>query len=174
MAVSPGDRYKSAEIDPQAVGRKLGVRAVLTGRVLQLNEQLIVKTELVAAGDGSHLWGEQYERRLAATAGVEGDIARDISEKLRLKLTGAERRLLTRSYTENTAAYHAYLKGRYYWNKRDIAQLKRGAEHFRQAIDLDPGYASAYAGLSDSYTLLVVRESVPPAEGYVLAKAAAA
>ena len=174
MAWSTVSRYKGQVADPQEVGRALGVGAVLTGRVLQLSDRLVVKTELVDARDGSHLWGEQYDLKLADAFAVEGEIANDISGKLRLKLTGAERRRLTRRYTESTEAYHAYLKGRYYWNKRDTASLKKGAKRFRQAIDLDPSYASAYAGLSDCYTLLVVREAIAPEEGFAKAKAAAA
>ncbi|HKG21654.1 MAG TPA: BTAD domain-containing putative transcriptional regulator [Blastocatellia bacterium] len=174
MAWSTVSRYKGKEFDPLEVGRGLRVRAVLTGRVLQLNDRLVIRAELVAAGDGSHLWGEQYDLEAADTFAAEGEISNDISRKLRLRLTGEDRRRLARRYTESTEAYLAYLKGRYYWNKRDTAQLKKGVEHFRQAIDLDPGYASAYAGLSDSYTLLVVRESVSPEDGFAKAKAAAA
>jgi TolB-like protein len=174
MAWSSVSRYKSKDCDPRTVGRELGVSSVLTGRVLHLSDNLAVKIELVNAQDGSHLWGEQYKVKLADTSAVEGEISRDISAKLRLKLTGDERRRLTRRHTESTDAYHAYLKGRYYWNKRSPEMLRKGVEHFRQAIDLDPGYASAYAGLSDSYTLLVVRESLPPEEGFAKAKAAAA
>ncbi|MFL6208703.1 MAG: BTAD domain-containing putative transcriptional regulator [Pyrinomonadaceae bacterium] len=174
MAWSTVSRYKSKEVDPQEVGRALGVRSVLTGRVFQLSDRLVVKTELVDARDGTYLWGTQYDLKLSDTSAVEGEISRDISEQLRLKLTGAERRRLVRRHTESTEAYHAYLKGRYYWNKRDTAWLKKGAEQFRQAIALDPSYASAYAGLSDSYTLLVVREAISPAEGFAKAKAAAA
>jgi DNA-binding SARP family transcriptional activator len=173
MAWSTVSRYKSKEVDPQEVGRELRVGAVLTGRMLQLSDRLIVKTELVDARDGSYLWGAQYDLKLADTSAAEGEISHDISEKLRLKLTREEKQRLTRRDTENTEAYHAYLKGRYYWNKRATDWLKRGAEHFRQAIDLDPSYASAYAGLSDSYTLLVVREAISPEEGFAKAKAAA-
>lgn len=174
MAWSTVSRYQGKDVDPQAVGRDLGVRAVLTGRVLQLTGRLVVKAELVDAGDGSYLWGERYDLAPADTFAVEGEISRDLTEHLRVKLTGEQRRRLARRQTENTEAYHAYLKGRYYWNKRATEWLARGAEQFRQAIDLDPGYASAYAGLSDSYTLLVVREAVSPEEGFAKAKAAAA
>jgi DNA-binding SARP family transcriptional activator len=173
MAWSTVSRYKGKEIDPKQVGRELGVRAVLTGRVLQLSDHLVVRTELVDAMDGSRLWGEQYDLKQADTSAMEGEISSDISRKLQLKLTGEEKKKLTRRYTENTAAYHAYLKGRYYWNKRSTPLLKKGVEYFRQAIDLDPSYASAYAGLSDSYTLLVVREAISPDEGFAKAKAAA-
>ena len=173
MAWSTVSRYKGREVNLQEIGRELGVRAVLTGRVLQLNEQLIIKTELVDARDGTQLWGEQYNPKLTNVFSIEGEISTDISRKLRLKLTGEEKRRMTRRYTENIEAYHAYLKGRYYWNKRATEWLKKGVEHFWQAIDLDPSYASAYAGLSDSYTLLVVREAIASAEGFAKAKAAA-
>jgi DNA-binding SARP family transcriptional activator/TolB-like protein len=174
MARSTVFRYKGREGDPREIGGHLGVRAVLTGRVMQRGDRLNIQTELVDVSDGSQLWGEQYDRRPADIFEVQEEIAREISEKLRLRLTGEERRRLTERHTENIEAYHDYLKGRYYWNKRDIAWLKKGVEHFRRAIDLDPSYAAAYAGLSDSYTLLVVREALPPEEGFAKAKAAAA
>lgn len=166
--------YKGQDVLPAAVGGALGVRAVLTGRVLQLAERLIVRAELIDAVNGAHLWGDHYDRKLTDIFAVQEEIAQEISENLRLKLTGAERQRLSKRHTEDLGAYHAYLKGRYYWNKRDIACLKKGVEHFRQAIDLDPSYPAAYAGLSDSYTLLVVREAVSPGDGFARAKAAAA
>ncbi|HEX6183607.1 MAG TPA: BTAD domain-containing putative transcriptional regulator [Pyrinomonadaceae bacterium] len=174
MAWGTVARYKGREAAPGEVGRDLGVRAVMMGRVLALGEKLVVKIELIDTADGSQLWGEQYDRRPADIFEVQEEIAREISEKLRLRLTGEEKRRLAERHTENIDAYHAYLKGRHYWNKRDVEWLKRGVEHFRQAIDLDPSYAAAYAGLSDSYTLLVVREALPPEEGFAKAKAAAA
>jgi len=135
---------------------------------------LIVRAELIDAVDGSHLWGDAYDRKVADIFAIQEDIAREISENLRFKLSGEEKQRLTKRHTENTLAYHAYLKGRYYWNKRDTVWLRKGMEHFRQAFDLDPSYALAYAGLSDSYTLLVVREAISPEEGFPRAKAAAA
>ncbi|HST24031.1 MAG TPA: BTAD domain-containing putative transcriptional regulator [Blastocatellia bacterium] len=174
MARSTVFRYKAKEVDPQTVGRELGVRAVMTGRVLHLGETLIIRTELVDVADGSQLWGEQYNRRLADIFAVQEEISREITEKLRLQVTGEDQKRLAKRYTENTEAYHAYLKGRYYWNKRTAEWLKKGADSFKQAIAIDPGYALAYAGLSDSYTLLVIREAMPPSEGFAKAKAAAA
>jgi TolB-like protein/Flp pilus assembly protein TadD len=173
MAWGTVARYKGREAAPAEVGGELGVRAVMMGRVLALGERLVVKIELIDTADGSQLWGEQYDRRSADIFEVQEEIAREISEKLRLRLTGEEKRRLAERHTENIDAYHAYLKGRHYWNKRDVEWLKKGVEHFRQAIDLDPGYAAAYAGLSDSYTLLVVREALTPEEGFAKAKAAA-
>jgi DNA-binding SARP family transcriptional activator/TolB-like protein/Tfp pilus assembly protein PilF len=174
MAWGTVARYKGLNRTPDEIGRDLNVRAVMMGRVLELGEKLVVKIELIDSADGSQLWGEQYDGRRADVFAVQEEIAREISEKLRLKLTGEEKRRLTERQTENIEAYHAYLKGRYYWNKRATEWLKKGVEHFRQAIDLDPGYALAYTGLSDSYTLLVVREALLPEEGFAKAKAAAA
>ena len=173
MAWGTVARFKGRETTPAEVGRTLGVRVVLTGRMLQLSERLIVRAELIDAADGARLWGDAYDRKVADIFAIQEDIAREISENLRFKLTGEERQRLTKRHTENTSAYHAYLKGRYYWNKRDTVWLRKGVEHFRQAFDLDPSYALAYAGLSDSYTLLVVREAIPPEEGFPRAKAAA-
>jgi TolB-like protein/Tfp pilus assembly protein PilF len=174
MARSTVYRYKGQAVVPQQVGRELDVRAVLAGSVLQLGDNLVISTELINVADGAQLWGEQYKRKLSDIFAVQEEIAQEITEKLRLKLTGEEKRRLVRRHTQNTAAYQAYLKGRYYWNKRDVAGLKKGVEHFRQAIDLDPSYASAYSGLSDCYTLLVVREALVPEDGFAKAKAAAA
>ncbi len=174
MAWSTVFRYKGSRVDPQAIGRDLDVRAVLTGRVLHLDDRLVVKTELVDVADGSQLWGQHYNRKLSDIFSIEDEISSEISDKLRLKLSGDEKKRLAKRYTENTEAYHAYLKGRYYWNKRTAEWLKKGVDSFRQAIAIDPGYALAYAGLSDSYTLLVIREALPPGEGFAKAKAAAA
>src|SRR5204862_3796163 len=104
---------------------------------------------------------------------VEGEISRDISEQLRLKLTGAERRRLVRRSTQSTEAYHAYLKGRYFWYKRTEEALRKGIEYFNQAIEEDPSYAAAYDGLSDSYALLALRGIIPHREAFHKAKAAA-
>ena len=165
--------YKGKEFTPNELGRDLGVRTVMMGRVLEVGERLVVKIELIDVADGSQLWGGQYNRARAEIFAVQEEIALEISEKLRLKLTGDEKLRLSERQTENIEAYHAYLKGRYYWNKRTTDWLKKGVEQFQLAISLDPGYASAYAGLSDSYTLLVVREALSPQEGFAKAKAAA-
>ncbi|HKQ53900.1 MAG TPA: tetratricopeptide repeat protein [Pyrinomonadaceae bacterium] len=154
MARSTVFRYKGREIDPQMVGRELGVRAVLTGRVIQLNENLIIRMELVDVADGWQLWGEQYNRNSADLLAVQEEISREISEKLRLKLSGEQKKRLAKRYTESTEAYQTYLKGRFYWNKRTLEGLRRGVEYFQQAIRLDPDYALAYAGLADSYLLM--------------------
>ncbi len=173
MARSTVFRYKDREVDPQEIGRDLNVRAVLTGRVLQRSDRLVIKAELVDTTDGAQLWGEQYNRPLADIFSMEEEIAREISEKLRLKLSGEQKKRLTKRHTENTRAYHLYLKGRYYWNKRTEEGIKKGIEHFHEAIGADPNYALAYAGLADCYVLLAGYSAFLPEEVFPVAKAAA-
>jgi serine/threonine protein kinase/Tfp pilus assembly protein PilF len=173
MARSTVFRYKGGEVDPQVVGRELGVRAVLTGRVLQRGELLIIKAEMADAEDGSHLWGEQYSRKLSDIFTIEEEISREISEKLRLKLSGAEKKQLSKRYTENSEAYQLYLKGRFHWNKRTEEGLKKGIDYFKLAIESDSGYALAYAGLADSYNILASYSAVAPKDAFPMAKSAA-
>jgi len=175
MAWSTVFRFKGSKIDPQAAGRDLDVRAVLAGRVLELEDRLVIKIELVNVADGSQLWGQHYNRRLADIFVIEEEISREISDKLRLKLTGDEQKRLAKRHTDNIEAYHAYLKGRYYWNKRTDKDVRRGLDYFKQAIDRDPCYALAYAGLADSYIILgsFGLSSLSPGEAFPKAKAAA-
>ena len=166
--------YKNRAVDPIKVGRELGVRAVLTGRVVEREGSLIIQADLLDVTDGSQLWGEQYHRKMSDLLAVQEEIARQISERLRLKLTGEEQKRLTRHHTENAEAYQLYLKGRYYWNKRTAESLNKGIEYFQQAIDKDPNYALAYAGLTDSYSLLgSAIGGLSPKETFSKAKAAA-
>ncbi|HEX5734154.1 MAG TPA: protein kinase [Blastocatellia bacterium] len=173
MARSTVFRYKGRESDPREVGRDLGVRAVLTGRLLQRGELLVIKAELVDAVDGSQLWGEQYNRKLADIFSIEEEISKEISEKLRLKLSGAQKKRLTKRHTENTEAYQLYLKGRFHWNKRTEEELRKGIQYFEQAISVDPSYALAYSGLADSYNILVSYSALAPKEAFPKAKQAA-
>ena len=171
MARSTVVRYKGANIDPQTIGRDLNVRAVLTGRVLQRGETLTISMELMDVRDGSQLWSRQYNRKLADTLAVQEDIAREVTGKLRLRLVGAEEKRLTSHVTENAEAYQHYLKGRYYWNKRTPDGIRKAIESFQQAIEKDPSYAPAYAGLADCYH--VPANPLPPKDRMPLAKAAA-
>src|SRR5262249_15506281 len=132
-------RYKDRQADPCEVGRLLGAQAVLTGRVRQVEDRLIVSTELIDVNNDSQLWGETYNRKLSDIFEVQEEIAREITDKLRLKLTRKQKTRLARRHTVNVEAYQAYLKGRYHWNKRTTESLHRGIEYFRQAIDMDPG-----------------------------------
>jgi TolB-like protein/Tfp pilus assembly protein PilF len=166
-------RYKGLEFDPQEAGRNLNVKAVLMGKVLQRNDTLIVQVDLVNVSDGAQLWGEQYTPKLADLVSLQPDIAKKVTGVLRLKLTDEEKGLLTKRNTENTEAYQAYLKGRYFWNRRTAADYGKGIEHFKRAIDIDAGYAPAYAGLADCYNLLSEYDILSPNEAIPQARAAA-
>ncbi len=164
-------RYKGKEADPQKVGHDLHVRAVLTGRLLERGDTLIVHAELVDVEKGSQLWGGQYSRKVADLLAIQEDLSKEISEKLRLRLTGEEKKRLGKRYTENPEAYQLYLKGRYYWNKRTEEGFSKSQEYFQQAIAKDPNYALAYVGLADSQT--IASTFIPVGERMLKAKAAA-
>lgn len=124
---------------------------MLTGRVTQQGETLIVQVDLVNAADGSQLWGERYNRKLSNILIVQEEIVRQITERLRLRLTSGERKQITKRYTENFDAYQHYLIGRNYAEKRTEDAYQKAIEHYKQALDLDPNYALAYVGLADAY-----------------------
>src|SRR5262249_20590829 len=128
-------RYKGPQVDPQKAGRDLHVRAVLTGRVLERDGALNIQADLMNVDDGSLIWGRQYNRRFSDVLSLQEEIAREVSEKLRLKPTMEQQKRLAKRPTENTDAYQAYLKGRYHWNRRTAQTLKRAVEYFQQAID---------------------------------------
>ena len=153
MARSTAFRYRGADIDPQTVGRELEVGAVLTGRVVQQGGLLNVQAELVDVATGTQLWGEQYSRDFTDILEVQNEIAQEISDALRLELTGDEQRQLVRHGTENSEAYQAYLKGRFFWSKRGHENLVKAIEFFEEAKQSDPDYALAYVGLADSHLL---------------------
>jgi TolB-like protein/Tfp pilus assembly protein PilF len=173
MARSTVFRYKGKDIDPLEVGRQLGVRAVLNGKVLHIGDMLIVSTELVNIADGAQLWGEQYKRQLSDIFELQEEISKTISERLRIKLTGEDQERLSRRYTEDVEAYQLYLKGRYFWSKRTKEGLKKGTDYFKEAIDMDPSYALAYAGLADAYAFLGLHRVTPPDDILPNARAAA-
>jgi serine/threonine-protein kinase len=173
MARSTVFRYKGRDADAQSVGRELRVRAVLTGRLQHVGTRLVVNVELVDSLDGSQLWGETYNRDTADLMTLQEEMSREIADKLRLKLTGADKKKLRKHTTNSGEAYQHYLKGRYHWNKRTEESLRRGIQFFRDAIDADPGFASAYAGLADSYITLATNIPLPPREAMPKAKAAA-
>ena len=165
--------YKGRDVDPQAVGRDLKVHAVLTARLVQRDDNLSISTELVDVRNNLHIWGERYNRRLADVLSLQEDISRDITNQLRAKLSREQREALTKRPTQNTAAYQSYLKGRYHWNKRTEQGFRSAIELFQDAIEKDPSYALAYAGLGDCYTLLGAWTILPPRDAYPRGKAAA-
>ena len=147
-------RYKGKEVDVQKVGKELIVDALLTGRVVQRGDTIQVSADLTNVQDNTEIWGEQYERKASDIISLQQQIAGDIADKLRSKLTGAEKQQVTKQGTQNPEAYQLYVKGRYYWTKRTSADIKTAISYFNQAIDKDPGYALAYSGLADAYAVL--------------------
>ena len=151
MSRNSSFRYKGHEADVLLIGRELKVEAVLMGRVTQQNDLLSISVELVDARDDSHIWGAQYVRKPSDIFTMQDQIAQEIADKLRVKLTGAQQQRLTRRHTANAEAYQLYLKGRYYFNKLTVDGVQKGIDHHQQAIEKDPQYALAYAALGDCY-----------------------
>ncbi len=173
MAQSTVFRYKGREIDPQAVGRELNVRAVLTGRMMQSGGSLRIGTELVDVATGSQLWGAQFDRKPGDIFVIQDEISNEISGKLRLKLTRAEKKRLVKRHTEDAEAYRLYLQGRHHWNRWTEEGFYKAIGYFQQAIEKDPSYALAYAGVADSYVLLGWNSYLPPKDAFPKGKAAA-
>jgi TolB-like protein/Tfp pilus assembly protein PilF len=166
-------RYEGKDIDPQKAGNDLRVRAVVSGRLLQRGTTLIVRAELMDVATGAQLWGGQYNRTAEDVFALQDDLSREISEKLRQQLAGDEKQRLTKRYTESSEAYRLYLKGRYHWNKRSPGGLQKAVEYFQLALDKDPAYSLAYAGLADTYAHLSFFNVLAPREAMPKAKAAA-
>jgi eukaryotic-like serine/threonine-protein kinase len=167
-------RYKGKEIDPQEVAQALGVKAVLTGRVSERGNRLLISAELMDARDKTQIWGEQYDRPATDLLAVQTAISTEIAERLRLKLTESAAQQLTKHETAQPQAYELLLKGRYYWNQRTPDSLRKSIDYFQQAIAQDARYAAAYAGLADSYTLLGIQEVMLPKQAFEQGRAAAA
>jgi len=144
-------RYKGQDSAPEKIARDLNVSAVVTGSVQRRGDVFVVDAELIDVGRQSQLWGDRYSRKLADILAMQDDISKAIVEHLRIELTGEGEQQLAKHDTESPEAYQLYLRGRYYWNKRTPADTKKGLEYFQKAIDTDPGYALAYAGVADSY-----------------------
>jgi len=166
--------YKGKDVSPQQVAKDLAVQAVLNGRVTQRGDQVLLNVELVDASTGNQLWGDQYARKASDLVQLQSDIARDVSGRLKAKLTGAEQQRIAKNYTENTEAYQLYLRGRYHWNKRRGDDIKKSIEYFQQAIDKDPTYALAYAALAEGYIVAASYRVGSPKDNYALSHAAAA
>jgi serine/threonine protein kinase/tetratricopeptide (TPR) repeat protein len=166
-------RHKGSAEDPRDIARALGVSAVVTGRVRQGGGSLVISVELVDVAKGWQLWGTQFKREPAAILAIEDEIANEVSETLRLKLAPEKRTLLARRRTENVEAYHLFLKGRFHWGKRTEDGLRKGLRYFRQAIEADPAYALAHAGLAEGYMPLAVWGHLAPRDAFPKARAAA-
>jgi eukaryotic-like serine/threonine-protein kinase len=165
-------RFKAQPTDPQKWGHDMGVKAILTGRLIQTGDDLMISVSLEDVRASRQIWGEQYNRKLSNLVSVQQEIAADIYGRLRPRLSGEEQKLLKRP-TENVEAYQLYLQGLFYWNKWTEADFKKAADYFTQAVQKDPRYALSYAGLADTYSLLGDAGYLPPSEAWPKAKAAA-
>ena len=172
MARTTAFRYKGKEADPQQVASQLSVRAILNGRVVQRGDQLTLYLSLVDGRNGNQIWGDHYDRKMTDLISLQSEIARDVSNKLRVKLSGADEQRLTKSYPANTEAYELYLKGRYHVFKMKLPEAQTGISYFQQAIQIDPNYALAYVGLANAYRSFALSGDMPT-EFFPKAKAAA-
>lgn len=160
-------------MDPLEAGRNLNVGAVLIGRLVTRDGRLVIKTELIKVADGSQLWGEEYNSSVTDILSVQDEVSRKISQSLRLRLSGEDVEKLARRYTKDAEAFQLYLKGRYFWNKRNEEGFRNGIEYFKRAEEKDPTFALAFSGLADSYALLCDIGVAKPIEEMPKAKAAA-
>jgi TolB-like protein/Tfp pilus assembly protein PilF len=166
-------RYKGKEVDPQKIATDLKVQAILNGRVMQRGDNLTLNLEMVDASTGNQIWGDQYNRKITDLVTLQSDIARDVSAKLRARLSGVDAGKVAKSYTANPEAYQIYLQGRYFWNKRSEADIRKSIDYFQKAIDKDPTFALAYGGLADAYTTLPSYTNDTGLDSYPKARAAA-
>ena len=173
MARSTVFSYKGHEVNAQKVGKELNVDAVLMGKVSQRGDTISIQVDLVNVADGSELWGDQYNRKLADLLTVQGDIAKEIYSNLRPRLTGEQAQGLGKHATESPQAYQAYLQGLFYWNKWTEDGFKKASDYFNQAVTMDPNFALAHAGLADTYTFMGDSGYVAPREIWQKAKDAA-
>ncbi len=164
--------FNGQNLDSRKVGSDLGVDAVVTGRVTQLADTLVIQVDLVDVSSGAQIWGERFNRKLTDVVTMQEEISREISEKLHLRMTDEERSRVSKRHTINAEAYQSYLKGRYHWNKRTQDGLKKSIEYFSEALEKDPTYAQAYAGIADSYNTLARFNFLRPQEAYPKARAA--
>jgi DNA-binding winged helix-turn-helix (wHTH) protein/TolB-like protein len=165
-------QYAGTHLSPQEIGREQGVDAVLDGRIQRDSDRVRLTVQLIRVRDGLQLWADTFDRKFTDVFALEDALADMAAQSVRLKLTGAETLKFTKRSTENPAAYEAYMKGRYFWNKRTDSGLKKGLDYFQQAIKLDPGFAEAYVGVADSYATLGLYAVLPPKEAFPAAKEA--
>jgi TolB-like protein/Tfp pilus assembly protein PilF len=166
-------RFKSTPEDLPHIAKQLGVAHILEGSVQKQGEQVRVTVQLIRARTDAHLWAETFDRKLTDIFAVESEIARSIADRLRAQLTGSEAQAMAVRRTENPEAYQLYLKGRFFWNKRTAKDFNTALNYFEQAIDKDPSFALAYAGLADTYVLLSGFGAASPKESLPRAKVAA-
>jgi DNA-binding winged helix-turn-helix (wHTH) protein/TolB-like protein/tetratricopeptide (TPR) repeat protein len=170
--ISAVRRYAGLEQDAVAAGREQRVDAVIDGQIQKSGEKIRVTVRLVRVADGVPMWTNQFDENMSDIFRVQDSISERVTGVLALKLTGEEKERLARNHTDNTEAYQLYLKGRYFWNKRTGDAIKTGIDYFSQAVEADPDYALAYAGLAEAYVLLANYSDSTPQEAYSKARAA--
>ena len=158
MARSTVFRHKRTDLDLLKIGKELSVQTLLVGRVGLISNELHFDLEMIDARDGAYLWGSKYSRRVDDLVTLQEELAREISEQLRLKLTKSEKERITKSHTSNSEAHLLYLKGLYFWNQRSLPGIRKAISYFRRAVKLDPLYALSFAGLADCYRFLAGAE----------------
>ncbi len=173
ISCSSTQRYKGSGQNLRQIASELGVTNILEGSVQKANAEVHVNVQLLNALTDSHLWADTFDRKLTDVFGVESEIAKTIADTLRAKLTGWEVATLTARPTQNNAAHDLYLKGRFFWNKRDTNDLQKALGYFQQAANEDPNYALAWSGMADVYVLLPLFGGANPADAYPKAKEAA-
>ena len=176
LKVSPTSsvkRYKGKEIDEQKIGNELGVSAVMTGKMMQRGDNLTLSVELIDVRTNKLIWGEQYERKLSELLTTQREIATEITQNLKLKLTGEGQQKLEKKYTDNNDAYQLYLKGNFHFGNRTNEDLKKAVDYFQQAIKLDPEFALAYVGISQTYYTMTSYSYISAKDGFLQAKTAA-
>ena len=165
-------KYAGQQLSPQAAGQEQGVDAVLDGRIQRAADRVRLTVQLIRVRDGEQLWAETFDKESTSLFALEDALSERVAQSVRLKLTGEEARRLTKRTTEKPDAYEAYVKGRYFWNKRTDKGMKKGLDYFRQAITLDPAFTEAYVGVADSYATLGLYALIPPREAFPAAKEA--
>jgi TolB-like protein/Tfp pilus assembly protein PilF len=166
-------RYKGRDTDAKTIGRELNVQAILNGRVVQRGQELILYVELVDTETENSLWKQAYNKTMTNLVSLQNDVARDVADKLKVKLSGSDQQKLAKNYTENAAANQLYLRGRFHVFKLTPPEVHKGISYFQQAIEIDPNYALAYAGIADAYRSLGLGVEMPPSEVLPKSRAAA-
>lgn len=165
--------YRDSSLSPVEIGKKQSVDAVLEGRMQRDGDRVRLAVQLLRVRDGSALWADSFDEKVTGIFGLEDTISERVAQSLRLHLSSEDVKRIRRKPTANPQAYEAYIKGRYFWNKRTESSVERGLDYFREAIRLDPNFAEGYEGIADSYAILGLYGSIPPNEAFPQARTAA-
>lgn len=167
------EKYRNTSLSPEAAGKEQEVDAILDGRIQREAGRVRLTVQMVRVRDGAQLWADTFDEEFTNIFALEDEVSERVARSIQLHLTDKEVKRFTKRPTENAEAYEAYIKGRYFWNKRTGDGLEKGLQYFREAIRLDPGFAEAYEGVADSYAALGLYAVIPPQEAFPAARAAA-